>query len=173
VREFCGGSWKADDTDPTLFRQEGVFIYHVSVSCNHCEMPACLGVCPAVAITKDSETGIVSIDYEACIGCEACYEACPYKAPQIDQESKKPVKCDFCKALLEKGEQPACVATCPMRVLQYGDYDELVDKHGNVCDVAPLPSSKNTRPSLILSLHREAKQNADEGYSTSLYVSDR
>jgi anaerobic dimethyl sulfoxide reductase subunit B (iron-sulfur subunit) len=60
-----------------------------------------------------------------------------------------------------------------MRVLDYGDYDELVAKHGDARDVAPLPSSQETLPSLVLNLHREAKMNMNEGYKTSLYVTDR
>jgi anaerobic dimethyl sulfoxide reductase subunit B (iron-sulfur subunit) len=60
-----------------------------------------------------------------------------------------------------------------MRALDYGEYEELVRKYGDTRDVAPLPNSEETYPSLVLTLHRDAKLNADEGYKTSLYVTDR
>ncbi|MDR1359078.1 MAG: 4Fe-4S dicluster domain-containing protein [Coriobacteriales bacterium] len=173
VRDFVGGEWKVDVTDPTLYRQEGVFIYHVSVSCNHCANPACVAICPVGSMTKDPETGIVSNDLEACIGCGSCYDTCPYKAPQILESDMKAYKCDFCKDLLEADEKPACVATCPMRALDYGEHSDLMAANGDACDVAPLPSSEETGPSLVLKLHREAKMDKSDGYSTSLYVSDR
>ena len=42
---------------------------HIPVSCQHCENPACVKVCPVGATYKDIETGIVRQDYDKCIGC--------------------------------------------------------------------------------------------------------
>lgn len=101
----------------------------VTVSCNHCEEPACFGACSQGAISKDPETGIVLIDAEKCNGCKACVEACPYDAPVIDPATSKALKCDFCKDRLDAGELPACVRACPVTILTYGALDEL-DKSG-------------------------------------------
>ena len=58
----------------------------VPVGCNHCDEPACLPVCPTGATYKRPD-GIVSIDYDACIGCAYCAVACPLQARgNTDQE---------------------------------------------------------------------------------------
>jgi len=125
--------------------------YHHSSTCNHCVAPACIAVCPADAINKDSDTGIVTIDAEACIGCRQCETACPYGVPQFIEEKNIDGKCDFCQDLLAEGENPVCVDACPQRVLEWGDIDELKAKHPNaVADLPILPSSSQTSPATII-----------------------
>ena len=51
----------------------------VPVGCMHCEEPSCLEVCPSTA-TRKRDDGIVTIDYDICIGCSYCIVACPYQA---------------------------------------------------------------------------------------------
>jgi phenylacetyl-CoA:acceptor oxidoreductase subunit 1 len=51
----------------------------VPVGCMHCEDPPCMHVCPSTA-TGQRKDGIVTIDYELCIGCAYCAVACPYQA---------------------------------------------------------------------------------------------
>ncbi len=51
----------------------------VPVGCMHCENPPCLDVCPSGA-TKKRDDGVVTIDYDICIGCAYCALACPYQA---------------------------------------------------------------------------------------------
>jgi Fe-S-cluster-containing dehydrogenase component/DMSO reductase anchor subunit len=51
----------------------------VPVGCQHCEEPPCMEVCPSTA-TRQRPDGIVTIDYELCIGCAYCAVACPYQA---------------------------------------------------------------------------------------------
>ena len=51
----------------------------VPVGCQHCADPPCMHVCPTTA-TRQRPDGIVTIDYELCIGCAYCEVACPYQA---------------------------------------------------------------------------------------------
>ncbi|MDD9918931.1 MAG: 4Fe-4S dicluster domain-containing protein [Rhodospirillaceae bacterium] len=51
----------------------------VPVGCMHCADPPCMHVCPSTA-TRQREDGIVTIDYDLCIGCAYCAVACPYQA---------------------------------------------------------------------------------------------
>lgn len=57
----------------------------VPVGCMHCADPPCLDVCPSTATGKRDD-GIITIDYDLCIGCAYCAVACPYQArSRIDQ----------------------------------------------------------------------------------------
>ena len=51
----------------------------VPVGCMHCDEPPCRDVCPTTATRKRTD-GIVTIDYDLCIGCAYCAVACPYQA---------------------------------------------------------------------------------------------
>jgi anaerobic dimethyl sulfoxide reductase subunit B (iron-sulfur subunit) len=153
VVEFTGGDWicRADGTFT-----HNVFAYYISVSCNHCQDPICVQACPSTAMNQDAQ-GIVTVDPEKCLGCRYCEWACPYSAPQFDESQRQMTKCDFCRDKLMQGDVPACVAGCPTRALQFGEYDELAARHGSVLLMAPLPSPGLTVPNFILDPHRDAK----------------
>ena len=58
------------------------------VGCMHCGEPPCLDVCPSTATGK-REDGIVTINYDLCIGCAYCSVACPYQArARVDLPNK-------------------------------------------------------------------------------------
>jgi len=60
----------------------------VPVGCMHCDEPPCLDVCPSTATGKRAD-GIVTIDYDLCIGCAYCVMACPYQArSRVDAPNK-------------------------------------------------------------------------------------
>lgn len=118
-------------------------MYFLPRSCQHCEKPACMLVCPTGA-TQQRDDGIVSIDGELCIGCASCIEACPYEgvrtllngAPEyyldmVVGEADAPKhsggtveKCTFCANLIDRGRVPACMQLCPGRARYWGDLDD-------------------------------------------------
>lgn len=87
-------------------------------SCYHCEEPFCVPICPTDAMIK-REDGIVYIDQEKCIGCMACAGACPWTIPQMNPDTKKAVKCDYCMDRVDAGMRPACVTKCTTHALKF------------------------------------------------------
>ncbi len=95
--------------------------------CVHCSHPACLDICATRAITRSDE-GIVSIIKEACIGCGDCIQACPLGAIELNEKKGIAQKCDLCIERLERGLQPACVASCPSHCVYFGTVTEVNTK---------------------------------------------
>ena len=115
---------------------------------------------------KDAETGLVNADPEVCIGCGTCQKSCPYDAPRIDAELSVSRKCDGCLARVRNDAQPMCVGSCPLRALEFGPIDELREKHGDLCQVPPLPEP-TTGPNLVIGSCQAIDSdtyNLDEGY---------
>ncbi|MGM0556476.1 MAG: 4Fe-4S dicluster domain-containing protein [Myxococcota bacterium] len=91
--------------------------------CNHCENPPCVRICPVTAMYQRDD-GIVEFDPEACIGCKACLQACPYDAIHIDPQSGTAAKCHYCAHRVEVGLEPSCVVVCPTHAIVAGDMND-------------------------------------------------
>ncbi len=59
----------------------------IPVLCNHCDKAPCVEECPTEpkAMYKSAD-GITMHNDDRCIGCQACQEACPYSALDVDDE---------------------------------------------------------------------------------------
>lgn len=124
-------------------------------TCWHCIDPVCMPVCPADAIYKRTEDGIVLVNTNECIGkadCGSkCLKACPYSAPQFGKEDNaKMGKCNFCIDRVEQGKVPDCVEACPTRALDAGSLEELESKYGMSRTALGFKYSKRTKPSVVL-----------------------
>jgi anaerobic dimethyl sulfoxide reductase subunit B (iron-sulfur subunit) len=145
VYEVTGGGWTREGETWT----SDVFAYHLSVACNHCERPICVEVCPTEAMHRRAD-GIVAVDQSKCVGCQYCSWACPYDAPQYDRANGHMTKCDLCADELAAGRPPACVAACPMRVL------DVLESEGETASIPPLPDESLTRPVVRVKPHQSA-----------------
>ena len=159
VFQYEGGEWVNINGDMV---PSNVYTYAVSAACMHCANPVCLQVCPAAAISK-REDGIVLIDQDKCIGCRYCSWACPYGAPQFNESLGVMSKCNMCVDLVDKGEKPACVESCPYRAMDFGPLDVMQKLYGTFTDPAPLPDPKITTPSVVYVPSQSTKSSGDMG----------
>lgn len=137
-----------------------VRVYFQWIPCYHCEQPACVANCSTQAMYKEGKYGAVLVDGEKCNGCRICDDVCPYGAPvfESDEIGVKAQKCDMCLNRLEEGAVPICVLACPTRALDFGPMDALTNKYGDRRDLEDMPSSNNTKPSILLKPHTEKRQ---------------
>ena len=103
-----------------------VYTYFLPVTCQHCENPACVAVCPTGASHKLPD-GTVQIDKEKCIGCQFCAMACPYGVRYLNETERVVEKCTLCEQKIAQGELPQCVAQCGGRARFFGDLDAGLD----------------------------------------------
>ena len=96
-----------------------VFFY-VPRICNHCLNPGCVAACPAGAIYKRGEDGVVLVSQEKCRGWRMCISGCPYKKVYYNWSTGKSEKCILCFPRLETGQAPACFHACVGRIRYLG-----------------------------------------------------
>ncbi|AMC12045.1 hydrogenase [Lutibacter profundi] len=135
--------------------------YWMPTTCQHCDHPACVTVCPVDATFKRRD-GLVLIDNKRCIGCRFCMAACPYSTRVFnwsdpnqgeitlakdlkmhDHQKSSPEhagvpsikgtvdKCDFCPHAIQEGKLPHCVTACPNGVFYFGDKYEDTVTNGD------------------------------------------
>jgi len=118
--------------------------------CNHCANPPCVAICPTSAMHQRAD-GIVDFASDACIGCKACIQACPYDAIYLDPESHTAAKCNYCVHRIDMGLEPACVVVCPEHAILAGDLDDPTSEIARVIarsDVAVRKPEQGTDPKL-------------------------
>jgi Fe-S-cluster-containing dehydrogenase component len=116
--------------------------FYMPVQCHQCRESPCTKVCPVQATWREPD-GIVTVDYNWCIGCRYCMAACPYDArrfnyqkPTIAKEQINPnqsylsnrirpkgvvEKCTFCLHRTREGKYPACLEVCPTGARVFGN----------------------------------------------------
>ncbi len=146
-------SWRRVDTIERG-KFPDLFVAFVASACYHCARPACVVACPANAITKREQDGVVLVDRAACLGkdnCDLCLRACAYAAPQFGaEENARMQMCDLCTDRLAENKPPICVAGCPMRALDAGPMDELEARYGRQREAAGMAYDPVMKPSLVV-----------------------
>jgi len=118
--------------------------------CMMCEDAPCVKVCPTKA-SHYAPNGTVQINYDKCIGCKYCMQACPYgvrifnkyepeERPSLNPDVKKRIhgvveKCTYCRHRLGRGDytntehgkmgrMTACSQICAAGANWFGDLDD-------------------------------------------------
>ena len=99
---------------------ERVVFFYLPRICNHCLNAGCVAACPAGAIYKRGEDGIVLIRQDKCRAWRMCISGCPYKKTYFNWATGKSEKCILCFPRLESGQAPACFHSCVGRIRYLG-----------------------------------------------------
>ena len=91
-----------------VLRSDGL----AALRCQQCEEPFCTYACKTGGLSRDAETGVVTLDAARCVACWMCVMVCPHGVrPSLRREQA--MRCDACAGR----EVPACVEACPTRCL--------------------------------------------------------
>ena len=99
---------------------ERVVFFYLPRICNHCLNPGCVAACPAGALYKRGEDGIVLVSQDKCRAWRMCISGCPYKKVYYNWATGKSEKCILCYPRLESGYAPACFHSCVGRIRYLG-----------------------------------------------------
>lgn len=120
--------------------------FAVPMQCRHCEDAPCIKICPTKAIHREDPNSPVLIEQDLCIGCNFCIAICPFGVIEPSYDGRQVVKCDLCFERLEAGQEPACVASCPMRALRFVEAEQYVrEKRVNAAEELALSMQKNNK----------------------------
>jgi len=97
--------------------------------CRQCGDPECVLNCPAAALSKDADTGVVAWDASKCVNCLLCTVGCTYGGIVFDAPAGHVIKCDMCDG------SPACVQACPHGALKHLTTNRIYNEVGDLEDL--------------------------------------
>ena len=134
--------------------------FFVPKLCNHCDLPACVQVCP-VGATYQTADGTVLVDRKWCIGCGYCIMGCPYGVRFFHPIEHVADKCTFCYHRISKGGNTACAQACPFGARRIGnlrDPDDPVARAVLNQRVGVLRDEYGTKPHVFyIGLNKEVR----------------
>lgn len=93
--------------------------FEMAMICQQCDSPFCAASCPVGALSRDTKTNAIKVDYDRCIGCRMCILACPFGGIKYDVRRNKVAKCELCNG------DPTCVKFCDTEAITYVDADKV------------------------------------------------
>jgi anaerobic dimethyl sulfoxide reductase subunit B (iron-sulfur subunit) len=129
-------------------------------TCYHCENPVCVTACDQHALFKEDKYGAVLLDQNKCEGDRNCWKACPYGAPQYEDDAPgTPMsKCDMCYDRLEQGKKPTCVMSCQARALDFGTLEDMEKRYGKLKALEDMPNGEPVKPAVVFKPMRPRSQ---------------
>lgn len=100
--------------------------------CRQCGDPNCVANCPAGALTKDQDSGVIGWDGSKCVNCLLCTVGCAYAGIAHNARAGHVVKCDQCVGV-EGG--PACVSACATGALKFVTSARIYNEVGDLEDL--------------------------------------
>ena len=101
--------------------------------CRHCNPAPCQVACPTSAISRPADyPEIVYLNPQKCIACGLCAIVCPFDvvtfhaSPSAPSKPAVAIKCDHCIDRQRNGATPACVESCKVGALEWGEINEMV-----------------------------------------------
>jgi TPP-dependent indolepyruvate ferredoxin oxidoreductase alpha subunit len=114
VCEYACSAEKEKSFNPVKSRIRAIRLdpfSNVAMTCRICADAPCVRACPKDALSRSTETGLITVDEEKCNGCGWCINVCEYGAITLHPDSRKAILCDTC------GGEPVCVQWCPESAL--------------------------------------------------------
>ncbi|MHA2071763.1 MAG: 4Fe-4S dicluster domain-containing protein [Candidatus Thorarchaeota archaeon] len=103
-----------------VYKKEDIAL-GIQFLCEQCDTYPCIDSCPENALSRDDETGIITVDESKCTGQGECIEACTYYAIKLHPETNKAIICDLCDG------DPYCAKHCVPGAIQWiGATDDLL-----------------------------------------------
>ncbi len=97
--------------------------------CRQCGDPKCVSNCPAAALAKDADDGVIEWDGSKCVNCLLCTVGCAFGGIVYNAAAGHVVKCDSC------GGDPACVKACDRGALKYLTTANIYNEVGDLEDL--------------------------------------
>lgn len=123
-------------------------VVHFTISCNHCQNPVCVSICPQNNFHKRRD-GIVVLQSNNCRTCLRCVTACPFRAPKINPKTNRADKCNMCVERIERGFKPVCVESCVTHALNIMKVDSAKRKSMAMEHKTRIPLESYTNPSIV------------------------
>jgi len=97
--------------------------------CRQCGDPECVLNCPAAALAKNDDNGVIDWDESKCVDCLLCTVGCAYGGIVYDADAGHVIKCDLCSG------SPACVKACADGALKHVKAARIYNDVGNLEDL--------------------------------------